>query len=353
MKPMAVAAMPVASLRPYARNARTHSRKQIRQIADSILEFGFTNPVLISDDGEIIAGHGRVEAAKLLGMHSVPTLRLSHLDAAQRRAYLIVDNKLALNAGWDREVLAVELQALIDIDFDVEITGFSPADVDLVLDEARESSPQPAGGAEDDIPSVTDPVSAVSKPGDLWLLERHRLVCGDPRLAETFDRLLQGEHADLVFTDPPYNVPIDGHVCDLGRIRHPTFAMGLGEMSPEAFTAFLRQTLGHAAAACRDGAIAFVGMDWRHMGELLAAGGAVFSELTDLCVWNKPGGAMDSRRFYRSQHELVFVFKAGNATPTKTFGHGDSGRCRSNVWAHVEVSTLGAGGPRSSPRIRS
>src|SRR5437773_5760699 len=145
MSSMAVAPMPVAGLRPYSQNARSHSKKQIRQIADSIQKFGFTNPVLIGDDDEIIAGHGRVEAARLLGMHSVPTLRLSYLDAAQRRAYVIADNKLALNAGWDREVLAIELQALIDIDFDVEITGFSLAEVDLLLDEAREASPGPGG----------------------------------------------------------------------------------------------------------------------------------------------------------------------------------------------------------------
>jgi ParB-like chromosome segregation protein Spo0J len=153
----AVEPMAVTRLRPCSRNGRTHSRRQIRQIADSIRQFGFTNPVLISDEDEIIAGHGRVEAAKLLGMHSVPTLRLSHLDATQRRAYVIADNKLALNAGWDREVLAIELQALVDIDFDVEITGFSLAEVDLLLDEAREASPDPAGGSEDEVPSLTDP----------------------------------------------------------------------------------------------------------------------------------------------------------------------------------------------------
>jgi DNA modification methylase len=338
MPSMAVAPMPVAGLRPYSRNARSHSKKQIRQIADSIQNFGFTNPVLISDDDEIIAGHGRVEAAKLLGMPSVPTLRPSQLNAAQRRAYVIADNKLALNAGWDRDLLAIELQALIDIDFDVEITGFSLAEVDLLLDEARESSPDPQGGPEDEIPSSIDSRSAVTRREDLWLLDRHRLVCGDSRLAETFDGLLQGERADLVFTDPPYNVPIDGHVCGLGRIRHREFAMGAGEMSAEAFTAFLRQTLGHAAAACRDGAIAFVCMDWRHMGELLAAGQAVFSELKNLCIWNKTNGGMGS--FYRSKHELVFVFKNGSAPHTNTFGLGDSGRYRTNVWDYAGVNTL-------------
>jgi DNA modification methylase len=335
MEPMAV-----ARLRPYRGNARIHSNKQVRQIADSIQKFGFTNPVLISDEDEIIAGHGRVEAAKLLGMQSVPTVRLSHLNAAQRRAYVIADNKLALNAGWDREILTIELQALIDLDFEVEITGFSLAEIDLVLDEAKEASPDSGLDANDEVSPLTDPVAATTRPGDLWLLDRHRLLCGDSRNPNSFDHLLEGERIDLVFTDPPYNVPIDGHVCGLGRIRHREFAMGAGEMSNDAFTAFLHVTLGHAAASCRDGAIAFVCMDWRHMGELLAAGQAVFSELKNLCVWNKTNGGMGS--FYRSKFELVFVFKVGSAAHINTFGLGDTGRYRTNVWDYAGVNTLRA-----------
>jgi DNA modification methylase len=339
--PLAIEPMAVACLRPYGGNARTHSKKQVRQIADSIRKFGFTNPVLVSDDNEIIAGHGRVDAAKLLGMESVPTLRLSHLDASQRRAYVLADNKLALNAGWDRELLAIELQALIDLDFNVEITGFSLAEAELVLDEARESSAAPQAGGEDAVPRLADPVSATTRGGDLWLLGRHTLLCGDSRHPATLARLLGDERVDLIFTDPPYNVAIDGHVCGLGRIRHREFAMGAGEMSSEAFTAFLQTTLGHAAVSCRDGAIAFVCMDWRHMGELLAAGKAVFSELKNLCVWNKTNGGMGS--FYRSKHELVFVFKVGNAPHTNTFGLGETGRCRTNVWDHAGVNALRAG----------
>jgi DNA modification methylase len=341
MQPMVIEPLTVARLRPYARNARTHSKKQIRQIADSIQKFGFTNPVLIGDDDEIIAGHGRVEAAKLIGLQSVPAVRLSHLDAAQRRAYVLADNKLVLNAGWDRQLLAIELQALIDLDFDVEITGFSLAEVDLVLDEARECSAHAQDTPEDQIPPLTDPDTAVTRREDLWLLDRHRLLCGDSRNRQTFDGLLQGERADLLFTDPPYNVPIDGHVCGLGRIRHREFAMGVGEMSREAFTAFLHQTLGHAAACCRNGAIAFVCMDWRHMGELLAAGEAVFSALKNLCIWNKNNGGMGS--FYRSKHELMFVFKVGHAPHTNTFGLGETGRYRTNVWDYAGVNTLRPG----------
>jgi DNA modification methylase len=340
MPHMAIEPMRVGNLRPYAQNARTHSKKQIKQIARSIERFGFTNPVLISDENEIIAGHGRVEAAKLLGVESVPTLRLSHLDEAQRRAYVIADNKLAQNAGWDRDVLAIELQALIDVEFDLELTGFSLAEVDILLDEVKESSPAASAEGEDEVPPLPDQNVAITRSGDVWLMDRHRLICGDSRSAETVRTLVGDERADLIFTDPPYNVPIDGHVCGLGQTRHREFAMGVGEMSSEAFATFLRETLGNAAVVSRDGAIAFVCMDWRHMGELLNAGQAVFSELKNLCVWNKTNGGMGS--FYRSKHELIFVFKVGTGPHTNTFGLGDTGRYRTNVWDYAGINTFRA-----------
>jgi DNA modification methylase len=336
----AIEQLQVANLRPYPNNARTHSKKQIKQIADSIRRFGFTDPVLIGEGGGIIAGHGRVEAAKLIGLDSVPTVRLAHLDAAQRRAYVLADNKLALNAGWNHELLAIELQGLIDLDFDIELTGFSAAEIDLVLDQAGEAQPDGPAEPEDEVPFAGgDPAHAVTRPGDIWQVGRHRLVCGDARDGAVFDRLMGDERADLIFTDPPYNVPIDGHVTGLGRIRHREFAIGVGEMSAEAFTAFLQQTLGHTAARSRSGAIAFVCMDWRHMGELLRAGQAVFSELKNLCIWNKTNAGMGT--FYRSKHELVFVWKVGTAAHTNNFGLGDSGRYRTNVWDFPGVNTAG------------
>jgi DNA modification methylase len=269
-------------------------------------------------------------------------VRLAHLNAAQRRAYVLADNKIALNAGYDRELLAIELQALIDIDFDVELTGFSPTEIDLVLDEAREGSPNGPTEAEDQVPfPIDDQTSAVTRAGEVWCLGRHRLICGDARDQVVFDFLMGDERANLLFTDPPYNVPIDGHVTGLGRIRHRKFAMGVGEMSVGAFTSFLQQTLGHAAALARNGAIAFVCMDWRHMGELLNAGQVVFSELKNLCVWNKTNGGMGT--FYRSKHELVFVFKVSTAPHTNTFGLGDGGRYRTNVWDYAGVNTLRVG----------
>ena len=329
---------PVAALRPYAGNARKHSKKQVKQIAESISRFGFTNPVLIGDDGEIVAGHGRVMAAKELGLKTVPTVRLSHLSPEERRAYVLADNKLALNAGWDTEILAIELQALIDIDFDVTLTGFSLAEVDLTLDQAREASTETTDGPADLIPEPEG--DAVSRQGDLWHLGRHRLLCGDARSADDVSRLLAGERADLIFTDPPYNVRIDGNVGGLGSVRHREFAFASGEMSREAFTAFLTETLGNAASVAKDGAIAFVCMDWRHMRELLDAGEAVFSEMKNLCVWNKTNGGMGS--FYRSKHELVFVFKVGDGAHTNSFLLGETGRYRTNVWDYAGISSLGA-----------
>jgi len=328
----------ITSLRPYARNARTHSRKQVRQIAASIERFGFTNPVLVSDDGEIVAGHGRVEAAKLLKWKTVPTIALSHLSEAERRAYALADNKLALNAGWDKEILAIELQALVDLEFDVELTGFSLAEVDFVIDEAGDADPDSRDAVDDAVEIATGP--AVSRKGDLWLLGRHRLLCGDARSAVDFEALMDGAKADLVFTDPPYNVKIDGNVCGLGTVKHREFAFASGEMSKAQFTAFLAETLGNIGTMMRDGAIAYVCMDWRHMGELLAAGEEAFTELKNVVVWNKTNGGMGA--FYRSKHELIFVFKQGTAEHTNSFGLGDTGRYRTNVWDYAGISSIGA-----------
>lgn len=333
---------PVSALRPYSRNARTHSKAQIAQIASSIERFGFTNPVLISGDGEIIAGHGRVAAAKLLSIAEVPTIALDHLSAAERKAYVLADNKLALSAGWDQDLLAIELQGLIDLEFEVELTGFSIAEIDLVLDHAADrgvTAPEGQTEARDDAVPAPLP-EPVTRLGDIWQLGRHRLLCGDARLAESYVRLLGDQQVDLIFTDPPYNVPIDGHVSGLGAVKHREFAFASGEMSVDEFSAFLASSLGAMASRCRDGAIAFVCMDWRHMRELLDAGYRVFSELKNLCVWNKTNGGMGA--FYRSKHELVFVWKVGTAPHTNNFGLGDTGRYRTNVWDYAGISSISA-----------
>lgn len=328
----------VESLKPYARNARTHSKKQIKQIAASIERFGFTNPVLIGDDESIIAGHGRVEAAKLLGRKTVPTLKLSHLNDSERRAYILADNKLALNAGWDNELLAIELQGLLADDFDLDLIGFNIAEIDFIIEDAESANPQAGDPADEVIPQSEG--RAVTRMGDLWLLGRHKLSCGDAQDIESFQRLLDDEQVDLLFTDPPYNVKIDGNVCGLGSVKHREFAFASGEMSEDEFTSFLGTTLGNASGLMRDGAIAYVCMDWRHMSEMLAAGKAAFTELKNLVVWNKSNGGMGA--FYRSKHELVFVFKKGTAPHTNSFGLGENGRYRTNVWDYAGISSISA-----------
>lgn len=326
----------VADLKPYAGNARTHSGKQIEQIAASIRQFGFTNPVLIDGDDGIVAGHGRVTAARRLGHDEVPVIELAHLSEAERRAYVIADNRLAELAGWDDEILAIELQALsdMDLDFDLEIIGFETAEIDLLLDEGDIGDRDPA----DDVPEPT-PGPAITRPGDIWHLGNHKLICGDALDAESY-RLLMGEdRARAVFTDPPYNVKIDGHVCGSGKVKHREFAMASGEMDKSGFTDFLHAALAAMANVSLDGAIHFVCMDWRHMDELSAAGAEVYTELKNLVVWAKTNGGMGT--FYRSRHELIFVYKVGTAKHLNTFGLGETGRYRTNVWDYPGVNSFG------------
>jgi DNA modification methylase len=326
----------ISELKPYLRNARTHKRKQIKQIKASIEEFGFTNPILIDDNDQIMAGHGRVEAAKLLGLTEVPTVQISHLSAAQKRAYILTDNRLAEKAGWDKEILVCELQGLQAEGFEVVITGFETAEIDILFDTAAARKSDRHG--DDNIPAAGP---AVSQAGDLWLLGTHRLFCGDAVEAISYDELLNGAKASLIFTDPPYNVTIAGNVGGKGQIHHREFAMGSGEMTPVAFTDFLKKTLQLLVANSRDGSIHYTCMDWRHMQEMLAAGYAVYSELKNVCIWNKSNGGMGT--FYRSKHEMVFVWKSGTVPHLNNFELGQHGRNRTNVWDYAGVNTFRSG----------
>ena len=328
----------ISSLRPWPGNARTHSKKQVRQIADSIERFGFTNPVLIDQQNMMLAGHGRVAAARLLGIAKVPCLRIETMTQDEKRAYVIADNKLALNAGWDEELLAEELKGLLsaELDFDVSLTGFSIAEVDSLIEGLV---PEEAGDPEDD--RIPDEGPPQCKPGDLWQLGPHRLICGDARDAATVALLMDGELAQMVFTDPPYNVPIQGHVGGLGSIKHGEFAMAAGEMTTAQFTSFLRAAFQNLVERTTDGSIHFICMDWRHMAEMLEAGTEVYSELKNLIVWCKDNGGMGT--FYRSRHELIFAFKHGTASHHNNFELGQHGRYRTNVWQYKGVNTMKAG----------
>jgi len=327
---------PITALTPFEHNARIHSKRQVRQIARSIEQFGFNNPVLVDADNRIIAGHGRVQAAQSLGMGSVPTIRLDHLSEAEKRAYILADNRLADLAGWDKEILAIEFQhlAAMDLDFDIELTGFDLAEIELMID------PTDVGDEEPPIPGLPDKGLAVSQSGDIWALGDHRISCGDARSAETYSALLGIERARVQFTDPPYNVRIDGHVSGLGEVHHDDFAMACGEMTAAEFTAFLVTVLSLGARYSVDGALHYICMDWRHLLELLNAGLAVFDDYLNLCVWNKTNGGMGS--LYRSKHELVLVFKNGSAPHINNVQLGKYGRYRTNVWDYPGMSSLGA-----------
>lgn len=321
------------------RNARTHDRRQLRQIADSIRAFGFTNPLLVDERHVLIAGHGRLAAAQEVGLEQVPVIVLSDLSSEQKRALMLADNKIALNAGWDMDLLAAELADLsaMEIGFDVDLTGFEVGEIDMILDgQSAVASDQP------DVVETPDPgAETIAQTGDLWQLGAHRVLCGDARSKEDMQRLMGDERADVGFTDPPYNVCISGHVSGKGVTRHREFAEASGEMSESEFTEFLRAALGLASEFSRDGAVWFACMDWRHLGELLAAGGASFDSLLNLCVWAKTNGGMGS--LYRSQHELVFLFRKGKARHRNNVQLGRYGRNRTNVWTYAGVNTFRTG----------
>ena len=336
MRALKIAYKSSGKLKPRARNPRTHTKKQIQQIAASIKEFGFISPVLIDGTDGIIAGHGRVEAAKLIGMNDVPTVRVDHLTPAQVRAFVIADNKLAENAGWDRALLALELQELsIDLNFDVTVTGFETAEVDLLIQDLNEAAPDEA----DEVPEVDRSMPAVSRRGDLWRIGDHLLLCGDALDKNNYAKLLGAKRAQMVFTDPPYNVVIANNVSGLGKVRHREFAMASGEMSPDEFTKFLEAVFIRFVNFSTDGSMHFICMDWRHIRELLDAAAKPYHELKNLCVWTKTNAGMGS--LYRSQHELVFVFKNGCARHVNNVELGRFGRNRSNVWNYAGLNTFG------------
>ena len=319
-------------------NARTHSKKQIRQIADSICEFGFTNPLLIDSHNMVLAGHGRLAAARLLLLEHVPCVRIDQLTPAQKRAYALADNKLALNAGWDEEILGQELKELLTIDpaFDIGMTGFSIAEADSLIEGL--GFEEPGNPEEDELPPDGP---ARCRVGDLWQLGPHRLICANALDEAAVATLMDGEQAQMAFTDPPYNVPIGGHVGGLGSVKHCEFVMASGEMSRSEFTSFLQTAFTNLRRHSVDGSIHFICMDWRHMGEILSAGEAVYDELKNLIVWVKDNGGMGS--FYRSRHELIFAFKNCSSPHINSFELGQHGRYRTNVWQYRGVNSFKSG----------
>lgn len=333
---LAITPRPIASLQPDPKNARLHPPKHVKQLAASISAFGFNVPVLIDAAGAVIAGHGRLLAAKQLGWREVPTITLEHLSPDQVKAYRIADNRLTDCSTWDERLLAEQLKELseVDLDFSLDAIGFDLPEIDLRIQSLGDLSDEPADES-DSADTAGPPVSVL---GDVWQLGPHRIVCGSALEPATYEALLGSGRAAMVFTDPPYNVPIAGHVSGKGSIQHREFAMASGEMSQAAFTDFLSQALAGMKGACTSGALLYVCMDWRHLEELTAAGNAQQLELKNLCVWDKGCGGMGS--LYRSQHELVFVYKAGAGTHTNNVQLGKFGRNRTNVWTYPGVNSF-------------
>jgi DNA modification methylase len=335
----------IRDLQPNPNNARTHSRQQVEEIARSIDKFGFNNPVLIDRDNHIIAGHGRVEAARLLGLVRIPALRIEHLSPAEKRAYVLVDNKLAEKAGWDKEILAIELQELIDLDFNLELTGFSAGEIDALLD-TQHSSEEDA----DDVCPNHDPRHVVTQTGDCWRAGPNLLLCGDARDQVAYKRLMAGEKAAYAITDPPYNIRIHKNAVGHGRLHYREFQFASGEMSQAEFTGFLGEAFRHIRQYTAPGAICAAFIDWRHLPEMLVAGQNNFVELKNVCVWVKPNGRLGS--FYRSRHELVFLWKCSRGKHVNNFELGQHGRTRTNVWecASGSVTATGAQGDHPTPK---
>ena len=317
---------PIESLKPASENERKHSKSQIRQLARCIDTFGFNIPVVVDAEKTIVCGHARVEAAKLLGLSEVPTIQLDHLSPEKVRAFRIADNKLPLNATWDDRLLAEHFRELaaLKLDFSLDATGFEIGEIDLMIENAAQKADK------DDQVFAPQPEMAVCQPGDVWVLGGHRIICANAVEQSAYQLLMGEQRAAAVFTDPPYNVPIDGHASGLGAIHHREFAMASGEMDAEAFTEFLQKTCTLLARYSADGSLHDVCMDWRHIRELLNATEPVYAELKNLCVWVKDGPGMGS--LYRSQHELVFVFKKGRAPHRNNVKLGKHGRNRTNVW---------------------
>lgn len=327
-------------LKSYEKNTKIHKGKQVQQIASSIFKFGFNNPILIDENNLIIAGHGRWLAAKELGMETVPVIRLIHLSDSEKRIYRITDNKLTETGAWDVNLLQIEFSELekLDLDVSLEITGFDMAEIDLILEPILTEENDKPDEEANAVPFIPEE-EIVSKTSDIWLLGKHRIICGNSLEELTYEALFKGQKAVMGFFDAPYNVQINGHVCGKGSVKHSEFAMASGEMSSKEFQEFLTKAMTLQVKYSTDGSIHYQCIDWHHMKEMLNAGLSAYSDIKNLCVWNKSNAGLGT--FYRSKHELVFIFKNGKKPHINNFELGSNGRYRTNVWDYAGVNSFG------------
>jgi DNA modification methylase len=335
---LVISYLPIGEVKAYSRTLRKHSEKHVAACMGSLRAFGFLAPIVVDQNNVVVDGHALLLAAQSLGFVEVPVVRIGHLSPGLVQSCRIALNKLSEGAVWDPKALQLELTeiapTLISHDIEVEALGFSIAEFDLMTVPDREEGREEADQL---VPATV----AISRPGDLWVLGDHRLLCGDALNPEDFGQLMADEKARMSFCDPPYNLKVDGVISGLGKVKHREFAMASGEMSRNEFIDFLTRYMGNCAAYSLDGSVHFACMDWRHIVELVTAGEAAFNKFLNLVVWNKTNAGMGT--MYRSQHELIGVFKAGTAAHKNNFGLGETGRHRSNVWTVAGANSFGKG----------
>jgi DNA modification methylase len=331
----------VDELKPNPQNPRKHSHRQLRFLRKVIRKYGFLMPAIVDAEGNIICGHARCEAAKKAGISRVPTILISHLSDAEIKALMVADNRLSELGEFDEIKLGelfIELSTS-ELEFDPEFLGFSTGEVASFIDNLpaiSNDAPDPA----DSLPQ-NDRGPTVSKLGNLWLLgERHRVLCGNALENADFAVLMEEHKAGVVFTDHPYNLKAST-ISGLGKVKHQDFVMAAGEMSDDEYLEFLTTTNKHIARYSKNGAIAFLCIDYRHLAPMLEAGRIAFRELKNLCVWVKNPG-MGS--LYRSSHELVLVFKNGTARHINNVELGKNHRHRTNVWSYPSINNFGRAG---------
>lgn len=318
----------IGMIKPYSKNPRVHNAKQIEKIKNSIMQFGFTAPILVDKENNIVAGHARYEAMKMLNAVQIPTIQLENLTPEQIKAYRIADNRLAEDAQWDSDILKIEFKELLELDFDITDTGFEIPEIDsltieLIGDENKQDE-------DKEVYSLLDSIPQKVKKNDLWILGEHKIFCGDTLDPDSFKCLLMTEKAEIIVTDPPYNVKIKGHVCGNGKIQHTDFKMASGELTESEFMDFTQKFMENLRESSTDGSLHYIFIDWRGLKTFLTAG-EQYDELKNICVWDKTTGGMGS--LYRSQHEFVCVFKNGKNPHINNIQLGHNGRYRTNVWS--------------------
>lgn len=331
-----------STLTPTSGSPRYHPKSQTRALSKSLQAFGQVLPILVDSDNRIISGLALWQVARELGLPEVMVIRIDYLSEPQVKALMIALNRLGDLSKWDDEALKtvlVDLQEL-ELDFDIEATGFTEIEIELRVQDLDFTQP-------DEAPVVVGQGPTIVTAGELWKLGDHLLYSGDALQATSWQALMAAELADAVVTDPPFNVQIDGHVTGSGKHRHREFAVASGELSPSAFTEFLKTAMGHAHQWSTSGSVHHWAMDWRHVVEVGTAGQSTYERFLNMAVWAKNRPGMGS--YLRSQHELFFIFAKGGAPARNNVQLGRFGRSRSNIWSYPSAASLAKTSEEGNP----